>query len=76
MSMISLEQLIRHARSWPEEDQVELADYARVIEARRTGKYIASDEERLAIEEGLQQADKADFADASIMEQLAGRHRG
>jgi len=37
----------------PEEDQEELAELAREIEARRTGVYIVSDDERQAIEEAL-----------------------
>ena len=35
--------------SWPEEDQEELAELAREIEARRTGVYVLSDDERAAI---------------------------
>jgi hypothetical protein len=35
--------------SWPEEDQEELAAVAREIEARRTGTYVLSDDERAAI---------------------------
>jgi hypothetical protein len=37
--------------SWPEEDQEELAEIAREIEARRKGIYVLSDDERAAIEE-------------------------
>ena len=47
-----LDQIIRDVRSWPAEDQVELADYARVIKARRKGVYYVSDEERAAIVAG------------------------
>jgi len=36
---------------WPEEDQEELAEIAREIEARRAGVYVLSDEEREAIAE-------------------------
>ena len=35
--------------SWPAEDQEELSELARDIEARRTGVYRLSDEERAAI---------------------------
>jgi hypothetical protein len=38
--------LLEHVASWPEEDQEELADYAREIEARRAGLYRMSDAER------------------------------
>jgi hypothetical protein len=43
--------LLQQMESWPEEDQQELAEYARDIEARRTGVYQATPEELLAIEE-------------------------
>ena len=34
-----LKEVIEHAETWPREDQEELAEYAREIEARRTGVY-------------------------------------
>jgi hypothetical protein len=43
--------LLQQVESWPEEDQQELAEYARDIEARRTGVYHATAEELQAIEE-------------------------
>lgn len=36
--------------TWPEEDQEELAELAREIEARRTGVYTLTDGEQKAIE--------------------------
>jgi predicted transcriptional regulator len=53
--------VLEAARSWPEEDQQELAEYAREIEARRTGVYVMSDEERAAVREGLEQARRGEF---------------
>jgi predicted transcriptional regulator len=47
--------------SWPAEDVEELAEYARFIEARRTGVYELTEEESAAIEEGLAQADRGEF---------------
>jgi len=47
--------------SWPAEDIQELEDYARVIEARRTGMYVMSDEERAAVLRGLEQARRGEF---------------
>ena len=41
--------ILRQVTSWPEEDQAELAELAREIEARRTGVYVLSDDERAAI---------------------------
>ncbi len=39
--------------SWPREDQEELAELAREIEARRTGVYVLNDEEKAALGEAL-----------------------
>ncbi len=44
-------EILRHVESWPEEDQEELAQYAREIEARRTGVYHATPAELQAIDE-------------------------
>jgi hypothetical protein len=46
-------QILEQIASWPEEDQEELAELAREIQARRSGVYSVDDEERLAIEEAL-----------------------
>lgn len=59
----TLENLVKHAEAWPREDQEELADYARVIEARRTGVYATSESERRAVTAGLAEADHGSFAD-------------
>jgi hypothetical protein len=41
--------ILERVMSWPAEDQEELAEIARGIEARRTGVYRLSDDERAAI---------------------------
>ena len=46
--------LLEQVESWPPEDQEELADYAREIEARRTGVYRATVAELQAIDEAEQ----------------------
>jgi hypothetical protein len=46
--------------AWPEEDQVELAEVAREIEARRTGVYALSDDEQKAIAESRRGAFASD----------------
>ena len=48
MSPAAKEILDKVAR-WPEEDQEELAELAREIEARRAGVYVLSEDERAAI---------------------------
>ena len=46
-----LKDVIEQAEGWPEEDQIELAEYARDIAARRTGAYRATPDELQAIDE-------------------------
>ncbi|WP_375458287.1 hypothetical protein [uncultured Enterovirga sp.] len=58
--------------TWSAEDFEELVAYARDIESRRTGVYILSDDERAAIEEGIAQADRGEFA---TEEELAADRR-
>ena len=43
--------ILRRIESWPQEDQEELAEVAREIEARRSGLYRATPEELQAIDE-------------------------
>ncbi len=47
----STKKLLEQVESWPAEDQEELAEYAREIEARRTGVYWATPEELADIDE-------------------------
>jgi len=63
-----LKNIIDQIASWPEEDQDELAEYARDIEARRTGVYVMTDDERAAVEEGLAQLDRGEFVPAEEVE--------
>ena len=65
-----LKDLSESARTWPEEDQVELAAYAREIEARRSGIYVMTDDERTAVSEGLAQARRGDFVSDADMQAL------
>jgi hypothetical protein len=47
-------EILARIETWPEEDQAELAELAREIEARRSGVYVLSDDEKTAIQEALQ----------------------
>jgi hypothetical protein len=47
----STKKLLEQVEAWPPEDQEELAEYVRDIEARRTGVYHATPEELKAIDE-------------------------
>ena len=49
MTREQIDSVLEKVRSWPREDQEELAEFIREIEARRTGVYALNDEEREAI---------------------------
>lgn len=61
--------------SWPEEDQEELAALAREIEARRTGIYQLSEDERAAVRAGMDAATRGDFAPDDEIEDFYQLHR-
>ncbi|HKN11338.1 MAG TPA: hypothetical protein VJ376_17935 [Pseudomonadota bacterium] len=61
MTKEQINDVLESVRSWPQEDQEELAELAREIEARRTGVYVMSNDERAAVQEGLQQAARGEF---------------
>jgi hypothetical protein len=69
MSPAAKEILDKVAR-WPQEDQEELAELAREIEARRTGVYALSEQERVAIAD----ARKGAFASGDDMRAFWKRH--
>jgi predicted transcriptional regulator len=69
-----LRKLIEKVESWPDDDQAELLEYAREIESRRKGVYVLSDDERAAIEEGLAQADRGEFATDEEIAAIFKRH--
>ena len=71
-----LKEVIEHAETWPLEDQEELAEYAREIEARRTGVYTMSDQERVAVGKGLAEADRGQFVSEERVAEADKRHEG
>jgi hypothetical protein len=71
-----LKEVIEHAETWPLEDQEELAEYAREIEARRTGVYTMSDQERVAVGKGLAEADRGEFVSEERVAEADKRHDG
>jgi hypothetical protein len=66
--------LLEQVSSWPEQDQEELAEYAREIEARRTGVYVLSDEEWADLQEGIAQADRGEFVPDDVVAKADKRH--
>ena len=71
-----LKEVIEHAETWPQEDQEELAEYAREIEARRTGIYTMSDDERTAVGKGLAEAGRGEFVSEEAVYESDKRHKG
>jgi hypothetical protein len=71
-----LQDVLEHAANWPREDQEELAEYAREIEARRTGIYTMSDDERMAVRMGLAEADRGEFVPDDLIAKADKRHEG
>jgi hypothetical protein len=70
MTAKALIDVLERVKAWPEEDQETLAEYAREIEAQRTGVYVLSEEERAAIAIGRAQAARGEFATDAEMEAL------
>ncbi|HEY1362593.1 MAG TPA: hypothetical protein VGF60_10135 [Xanthobacteraceae bacterium] len=60
-------QLLERVSSWPEEDQEELAEVAREIEAKRFGVYEPTREEEAAIREGIAELDRGEWVDEEEM---------
>ena len=71
----SAKKILEKVASWPVEDQEELAEVAREIEARRTGVYHLSDEERVAVRVGMDAARRGEFAPDNEMEEFYQLHR-
>jgi hypothetical protein len=70
----TLRNVLAHAETWPREDQDELAEYAREIQARRTGVYTMSDDERAAVLKGLAEADQGKFVPDEVVAEADKRH--
>jgi hypothetical protein len=67
--------LLEQVESWPQEDQEELAEYVREIEARRTGVYHATAEELDAIDEALGQVARGEVASREEIEAAFAKFR-
>ena len=70
MTTKALQDVLERVQAWPPEDQDALAEYARELEARRTGVYRLSDDERAAI----QLARQSGFVSDEDMEAYWKRH--
>src|SRR5262249_47774153 len=62
MTKEQINAVLESVRSWPQEDQEELAEFAREIEARRAGLYRLSKTEREGVERGFKAMREGRFA--------------
>jgi hypothetical protein len=70
----ALQEVIEQAETWSQQDQDELAEYAREIQARRTGVYVMNEDERAAVRRGLAQADRGEFVPDEVVAEADKRH--
>lgn len=70
MTAKALQDVLRRAETWPPEDQEALAEYAREIEARRSGIYRLTEDERAAI----QRAREGEYVPDEEMDAYWKRH--
>jgi hypothetical protein len=68
MTKEQIEAVLESVRFSPQEDQEELAEHARDIEARRKGVYVMDEEERVAVEAALEQARRGEFVSDDDMD--------
>jgi hypothetical protein len=71
----SVKEILRRVEAWPQEDQEELAEIARDIEARRSGMYHATPEELEAIDEALGQVARGEVASKEEIEAAFAKFR-
>lgn len=74
MTKDQIDAALADARSWPRKDQEELVEVMHEIEARRTGVYRLTDQEREAVEEALEEADRGEFVPDDEMEEFWRKH--
>jgi hypothetical protein len=72
----SIKDLLQRVETWPEQDQQELAEVVRDIEARRSGVYHATPEELRAIDEALGQVARGEIASKEEIEAAFAKFRG
>jgi len=67
--------VLKRVADWPQEDQEELAEIARDIEARRHGVYHPNPEELAAIDEALGQVARGEVASKEEIEAAFAKFR-
>ena len=69
-----LETLLERVSALPEDAQDELLDHVALIEARRSGIYQLSDDERAGVRRGLEEAKRGEFVSDEEMAAFFKRH--
>jgi hypothetical protein len=72
----STKELLQKVETWPEQDQRELAEVVRDIEARRSGVYHATPDELRAIDEALGQVARGEIVSREDIEAAFAKFRG
>ena len=75
MTKEQIDSVLDRVRTWPPERQEDAVRVLLEIEAAGTGVYVLSDEERAAIEEGMEQARRGEFATDEEVAELFNRYR-
>lgn len=70
-----LERLIERVSALPEAAQNELLEHVDLIEARQSGVYKLSEDERAAVRRGLEEARQGKFATDEDVEAVFSRYR-
>ena len=71
----TLEEILERVKSWPKERQDDAARVLEALEQSGTDVYQLSDEERAAVEVGLEQARRGEFVSDADMEAFWNRNR-
>jgi predicted transcriptional regulator len=69
-----LESLMERISALPEDAQDELLDHVAIIEARQSGVYRLSDDERAGVQRGLEAAKRGEFVSDEDMAAFFKRH--
>ncbi len=76
MTKDALEILLEHVSAWPEAAQEEFMRSVSDIEKKHFGIYRLSDDERIAVERGLQEIRDGRIATDEAVEAVFARYRG
>lgn len=75
MTKAQIDEVLDRVRTWPPERQEDAVRVLLEMEAAGTGVYVLSEEERAAIEEGMEQARRGEFATDEEVAELFNRYR-